>query len=58
MVGNELEIMDEEAAAHSRGYIRHWLGEKQPSDQAIRQVFRAADWILRAGRLMVAEAEA
>jgi N-terminal domain of anti-restriction factor ArdC len=47
---NELELMDDETASHSRGYIRHWLGEEQPPDQAIRQVFTAADRILRAGR--------
>jgi hypothetical protein len=84
LVVNELELMDEETASHSRGYIRaklrkveqascgagsdrpslftgylpqlsalccrHWLGEEQPPDQAIRQVFTAADRILRAGR--------
>ena len=48
---NELELMDEETAMHSRGYIRYWLGEEQPPDQAIRQVFTAADRIIRAGRL-------
>jgi hypothetical protein len=47
---NELELMDEETATHSRGYIKHWLGEEHPPDQAIRQVFTAADRILRAGR--------
>jgi hypothetical protein len=54
LVGNELEMLDEESASHSRGYIRHWLGEEQPSDQAIRQVFVAADRILRAGRAATA----
>lgn len=54
LVMNELEVMDEETASHSRGYIRHWLGEEQPPDQAIRQVFTAADRILRAGRIAVA----
>ena len=51
LVMNELELMDEETASHSRGYIRHWLGEEQPPDQAIRQVFTAADRILRARRV-------
>jgi len=55
LVMNELELMDEEAAAHSRGYIRHWLGEEQPPDQTIRQVFTAANRILRAGRIPAAE---
>jgi antirestriction factor ArdC-like protein len=51
LVMNELELMDDETASHSRGYIRHWLGEEQPPDQAIRQVFTAADRILKAGRI-------
>jgi hypothetical protein len=58
LVMNDLELMDDETAAHGRGYIRHWLGGEQPSDeairrlgdQAIRQVFTAADRILRAGK--------
>jgi hypothetical protein len=29
---NELEQMDDETASHSRGYIRHWLGEEHPPD--------------------------
>jgi hypothetical protein len=57
LVMNELELMDEETASHSRGYIRHWLGEEHPPDQAIRQVFTAADRILKAGRLAVTEGE-
>ncbi len=55
LVMNELEVMDEETASTSRGYIRHWLGEEQPPDPAIRQVFVAADRILRAGRIAVAQ---
>jgi len=51
LVMNELELMDDKTAAHSRGYIKYWLGEEQPPDQAIRQVFTAADRIIRAGRL-------
>jgi antirestriction protein ArdC len=51
LVGHELEIYDEEAASHSRAYIRHWMDGERPPDQAIRQVFTAADRILRAGRL-------
>jgi hypothetical protein len=56
LVMNELGQLDEETASHSRAYIKHWLGEEQPSDQAIRQVFTAADRILKAGRISVAEA--
>lgn len=47
---NELEAMDDETASVSRGYIKHWLNDQQPPDQAIRQVFTAADRILKAGR--------
>jgi hypothetical protein len=57
LVMNELELMDDESASHSRGYIKHWLGEEQPPEQAIRQVFTAADRILRAGRVAPVEAE-
>ena len=53
LVMNELEVMEDETASHSRGYIRHWLSDEQPPDQAIRQVFTAADRILRAGRIEV-----
>jgi hypothetical protein len=55
VVMNELELLDDETASHMRGYIRHWLGEEQPPDQAIRQVFTVADRILKAGRLATAE---
>ncbi len=53
LVMNELEVMDDKTASVSRGYIRHWLGQEQPPDHAIRQVFTAADRILKAGRLAV-----
>lgn len=56
LVMNELELMDDETASVSRGYIRHWLGSEQPPDQAIRQVFTAADRIVKTGRIAVASA--
>lgn len=43
--------LDEEAAAHSRGSIKHWLSDERPSEHSIRHVFRAAKAILRAGRV-------
>jgi hypothetical protein len=54
LVMNELELMDEDTASHSRGYIAHWLKGEQPPNKAIQQVFRAADAILKTGRLPVA----
>ncbi len=54
---NELDQLDDETAAHCRGYIRHWLKDETPPDTAIRQVFTAADRILRAGRVAVAAPE-
>jgi hypothetical protein len=48
---NELEQLDDETAAHSRGYIQHYLEGERPPDTAIRQVFTAAERILRAGRI-------
>jgi antirestriction factor ArdC-like protein len=50
LVMNELGVLDERTAEISRGYINHWLGEEQPPDRAIQQVFTAADRILKAGR--------
>ena len=57
LVMNELDMLDEETAAHCRGYIRHWLKDETPPDTAIRQVFTAADRILRSGRVAIAAAE-
>jgi hypothetical protein len=51
LVMNAVELLDDEPASHSRGYMRHWLGSEQPPDQANRQVFTAADRLLRAGRI-------
>jgi N-terminal domain of anti-restriction factor ArdC len=51
LVMNELDQLDEETGAHCRGYIRHWLKDETPPDAAIKQVFTAADRILRAGRV-------
>lgn len=47
---NELELLDDETASRSRGYIQTWLGDERPPDTAIRQVFSATDRILKAGR--------
>src|SRR5262249_41136612 len=55
IVMNELEQLDNKTAEVSRGYIRHWLKDQTPPDQAIRQVFTAADRILRAGRVAVSD---
>jgi hypothetical protein len=46
-------VMDEETALYSRGYIRHWLHDEHPSEQACRQVLTVADRIWRAGRVAV-----
>lgn len=47
---NETGNLSAEAAAHSRGYIQHWLAEERPSDGVIRAVFAATGAILKAGR--------
>jgi hypothetical protein len=46
----ELDLMTEEQATVSRGYVQRWLKGNRPSDRAIRQVFSATDTILKAGR--------
>lgn len=51
LVMNELELMDEETASHSRGYIAHWLHDEHPPEASIRHVFRGAEAILKAGRI-------
>lgn len=53
---NEVGQPDDQTASVSRGYIQHWLRDEQPPDKAIQQVFRAADAILKAGRLAVEDA--
>lgn len=47
---NELEALDSFDASESRGYIQSWLGIEHPNDAAIREVFTAANSILKAGR--------
>jgi hypothetical protein len=37
LVMNGLGIMDDETASTSKAYIKHWLNNEQPPDQAIRQ---------------------
>lgn len=51
LVMNELGQLDEDTASRSRGYIQHWLQDEQPPEAAIKHVFRAADAILKAGRI-------
>ncbi|HEX9036630.1 MAG TPA: hypothetical protein VF808_06515 [Ktedonobacterales bacterium] len=51
LVGNELGIADDAWSAHSRGYIQHWLHNEQPPDTSIRRVCRAAEAVLKAGRV-------
>lgn len=47
---NDLGATEHMDAAGSRGYIQTWLRGQKPSDQAIREVFRAVDSILKAGK--------
>jgi hypothetical protein len=51
VVLNLLGVMDEETARYSRGYIRHYLQNEKPPEQAVRQVLTVADRIWRAGRV-------
>lgn len=51
LVMNELGQLDEESASVSRGYIQWWLAEEQPPVSSIKHVFRAAEALLRAGRI-------
>lgn len=51
---NELDELTDERASESRAYIQGWLHKDRPADVAIRQVFKATDTILKAGRPEVA----
>jgi antirestriction protein ArdC len=46
---NDVGATEHMDAAGSRAYIQSWLSGEKPSDQAIREVFKAVDTILRAG---------
>ncbi|MEV0360093.1 hypothetical protein AB0H71_28945 [Nocardia sp. NPDC050697] len=46
---NELNALDKMDPAESRGYIQTWLGDGELKDDAIRDVFKAVDSILKAG---------
>lgn len=48
---NDIGATEHMDAAGSRAYIQTWLSGKTPPDAAIRDVFKAADQILRAGRV-------
>jgi hypothetical protein len=47
---HELGTITDEETSESRGYIQNWLQTERPGDATIRQVFRATDQLLRAGR--------
>lgn len=48
---NDIGATEHMDAAGSRGYIQTWLRGEKPSDQAIKEVFKAVDTILRAGHV-------
>jgi antirestriction protein ArdC len=50
IVLNELGLQERMNVAESRGYVQHYMRSEKPSDAAIRQVFKASDEILKAGR--------
>jgi hypothetical protein len=56
IVMQELGLLDEETAAHMRGYVQHWMRGEHYRDKSARHIFSAADAILRAGRAAVATA--
>lgn len=55
LVMNELEMLDAEQASVSRGYLQSWMRGQRPPDASIKEVFKATDAILKAGRLAVTE---
>lgn len=51
IVMNEVGLLDDETASHMRGYVQHWMQDETFTEQAARRIFRAAEAILRAGRV-------
>lgn len=49
IVANDLKV-EERDKAESRAYVQGWLKDNKPTDKEIRQVFGAADKILKAGK--------
>lgn len=47
---NELEVMTDEIATATRGYLQGWLKGQKPGEQSVRKVFKTADAIINAGR--------
>ena len=50
-------LLDEETARYSRGYVQHWLGGDEFPEASTRKVLKGADAIIRAGSIVVAEAQ-
>ena len=50
LVMKELEMLEHANASESRAYIQHWLQNEKPEDKAIKQVFKAVNDILTAGK--------
>jgi hypothetical protein len=46
---NELDLITDEIATVSRGYIHGWLGQQKPPEQSIRAIFKTTDRIVTAG---------
>ena len=50
LVMKELEMTDCMDASASRAYIQSWLADQKPEDKAIKQIFKAVNDILTAGK--------
>lgn len=50
IVTKELGLLTPEMAQVSRGYVQSWARNEKPSDADVRDIFKASDEILKAGR--------
>lgn len=50
-------LLDEATARYSCGYVQHWLGGDEFPEASARMVLKGADAIIRAGSIVVAEAQ-
>jgi len=53
LVLRELDVLTDEQASVSRGYVQSWMRGERPPEASIRKVFSNTTAILRAGRLAI-----
>jgi hypothetical protein len=50
-----LGALNQSGLEYCRGYIQHWLRGEEITERSAQRIFKAADAILRAGRVVEAD---